>query len=302
VGTHYDAMLAKVIAWGPSREAALRQLRGVLRRARIHGLTTNRDLLVEILGERSFVEVELGTDYLSRAELRSLEPPEGPPGSVVEQGLALFAAAIACTESAVGRRRVQRGIPTGWRNVTSAPQVTRFDHRGTEIEVGWYGDRDGYRSADVYGDLGEARATTVEATTAGWRVSVDQAGLTRTYDVAIQADRVDVDSASGHVALTRVPRFVDPADQVAVGSLLAPMPGSVVAVRVAAGDSVASGATVLVMEAMKMQHTITAPTDGVVTDLSVAVGDQVSAGAVLAVVTPPETDTTTDAPESGDDA
>ena len=81
-------------------------------------------------------------------------------------------------------------------------------------------------------------------------------------------DRVDVDHAAGHVALTRLPRFVDPADQVAEGSLLAPMPGTVIAVRVEAGATVTAGQPVLVMEAMKMQHTITAPTDGVVTDLA----------------------------------
>ena len=121
---------------------------------------TNRDLLVEILGERAFVAEELSTDYLDATPRCTRWSRErGPAGSVVEQSLALFAAAVACTEQAVAARRVQPGIPTGWRNVTSAPQVTRFDVRGTEVEVGWHGDRDGYRFADVYGDVGEARAT-----------------------------------------------------------------------------------------------------------------------------------------------
>ena len=141
------------------------------------------------------------------------------------------------------------------------------------------------------------RATSVEPTADGWRIGVDQDGLTRTFDVAIATDRVDVDHAGGHVALTRVPRFVDPADQVAEGSLLAPMPGTVIAVRVEAGATVTTGQPVLVMEAMKMQHTISAPTDGVVTDLTVAVGDQVTAGAVLAVVGTPEDAHETQDPE-----
>ena len=85
--------------------------------------------------------------------------------------------------------------------------------------------------------------------------------------------------------LREVPRFVDPADVVAQGSLLAPMPGTVIGVPLEAGAEVAAGQTVLVLEAMKMQHTISAPTDGVVSDL-VAVGQQVAAGDVLAVVTP----------------
>ena len=131
VGTHYDAMLAKVIAWAPDRPTALRQLAGVLRRARLHGLATNRDLLVEILGDAVLRGgASSSTDYLADAVAPSLEPRHGPGRTVAEQGLAFFAAAVACTEQAVAARRVQPGVPTGWRNVTSAPQVTRFDVRG----------------------------------------------------------------------------------------------------------------------------------------------------------------------------
>ena len=93
-----------------------------------------------------------------------------------------------------------------------------------------------------------------------------------------------MDSPHGHVRLTRVPRFTDPADAVASGSLLAPMPGTVVRVDVETGDRVAAGQTVLVLEAMKMQHTVSAPTAGVVTEIDVKAGAQVAAGEVLAVV------------------
>ena len=84
--------------------------------------------------------------------------------------------------------------------------------------------------------------------------------------------------------LTRVPRFTDPADAIASGSLLAPMPGTVVRVAVRPGASVAAGDVVLVLEAMKMQHTVSAPTDGTVTEVNVQQGSQVAAGEVLAVV------------------
>jgi propionyl-CoA carboxylase alpha chain len=299
VGTHYDAMLAKVIVWGPSREAALRQLRGVLRRARVHGVRTNRDLLVDILGDPGFVGEQLSTDYLARADLPSLRDE----GSGADPSLALFAAAVVSAEETVARRRVQSGIPTGWRNVTSAPQRVTFAVPGAEIEVGWLGGRDGYRLAEVDGEPVPGARADVRRTDPGWLVRVDQGGVTRHFDVVVTGDRLDVDWPAGHVSARRVPRFLDPADQVVEGSLLAPMPGSVVSVRVASGDSVRAGDTVLVMEAMKMQHTITAPTDGVVSDLAVATGDQVGAGAVLAVVTPSDTtDHPTDSPRSGDDA
>ena len=89
-----------------------------------------------------------------------------------------------------------------------------------------------------------------------------------------------------------MPRFVDPADAVASGSLLAPMPGTVVSVAVEAGAEVEAGQTVLVLEAMKMQHTVSAPPAGVVTELDVTPGAQVAAGEVLAVVSTSTTNET----------
>ena len=102
--------------------------------------------------------------------------------------------------------------------------------------------------------------------------------------VAVVGDKVDVDWPGGHVALTVTPRFVDPADAVATGSLLAPMPGTVVSVAVEVGQQVEAGQPVLVLEAMKMQHRVSAPYVGTVTEIDVKPGDQVTAGAVLAVV------------------
>jgi propionyl-CoA carboxylase alpha chain len=139
--------------------------------------------------------------------------------------------------------------------------------------VAWYGGRDGYV---VHGLVVRATSPT--------GVALERDGVATTYDVQVTGDRVDVDAPSGHVALTVVPRFTDPADAVSSGSLLAPMPGTVVGVAVAKGDHVAAGDPVLVLEAMKMQHTVSAPHAGTVTDLTVRPGDQVAAGEVLALV------------------
>ena len=284
VSTYYDAMLAKVIAWGPDRRSALRRLGGALGRARLHGIRTNRDLLVEVLRHPDFVEERLSTAFLSDREVLDRVRGSGVPGVCAqERGCALFAAALACTEETVRGRPVLQGIPAGWRNVTSAPQRTSFESEGTQVDVDWLGGRDGYVLADD--ETGPARATSVEQIDAGrWRVVVELDGTTRPFDVALDGVRVDVDWAGGHWSLRRVPRFVDPADQLAEGSLLAPMPGSVIAVRASAGDTVVAGQPVVVLEAMKMQHTITAPHDGVLTELPVSVGSQVGAGDVLAVV------------------
>ncbi|WP_310961594.1 ATP-binding protein [Nocardioides terrisoli] len=265
VGTHYDAMLAKVICWAPTREQAARRLAGVLRRARLHGVTTNRDQLVRLLGDAEFVAGSMTTALMGERDwsANQVDPQ------------AATAAALALAEHDRARARVQRRIPVGWRNVTSQPQLTRFEGG---VEVAWLGARNGYLLDD---------AEVVSA--AADRVVLAVDGVASPYDVQV----VDVDGASprvvhvdgptGAVSFRELPRFVDPADQVAEGSLLAPMPGTVVAVPVESGATVVAGDTVLVLEAMKMQHTIRAPGGGVVT-VEVVEGQQVSAGDVLAVV------------------
>jgi propionyl-CoA carboxylase alpha chain len=264
VSTFYDAMLAKVVAHGPDRRTAARRLAGVLRRARIHGLVTNRDLLVEVLTSPEFLAADLSTAFLGG---RTVVQPEVDPRAAV-------AAAVALAEQARVARTVQQGSPVAWRNVASQPQRTELATAdGASTVVEWWGDRDGYRVDGLEVVAAGPHAVTLEAD-----------GVRTTYDVAVDGLRVDVDSPRGHTALTRVPRFTDPADAVASGSLLAPMPGVVVSVLVEQGQQVEAGAPVLVLEAMKMQHTVTAPTTGTLTEIHVDTGAQVAAGEVLAVV------------------
>ena len=271
VGTHYDAMLAKVVCWAPDRPAALRALAGALERARIHGLVTNRDLLVRLLRDDRVVAGDVSTDFLDDYDLA------GPAAHV--PGL-LEAAAVAVAERDRASRRVQQGIPVAWRNVVSQGQVTTFEVDGSEIAVEWFGGRDGYTFADG--------TRVVEA--GQDHVVLEHEGVRVGYDVVLVDDRVHVDSGRGSASYRLVPRFVDPAEQVHAGSLLAPMPGTVIAVHADSGAEVEAGQTLLVLEAMKMQHSISAPTAGVL-EVSVQVGQQVAAGDVLAVVS---TGSTTD--------
>jgi propionyl-CoA carboxylase alpha chain len=264
VSTFYDAMLAKVVVHAPTRDQAARQLAGVLRRSRIHGLTTNRDQLVAILTDPAFLRGEVSTAFLT-----GWAPPA--PAGVVDAPLA---AALAIAEAHRVGRTVQQRIPVAFRNVPSQPQRTEFEG---DLVAEWWGGRDGY-TADGVGVLDAAPGS----------VTLERDGVATTYACTVTGlpgrEVVDVDAPGGHVRLVRVPRFVDPADQVASGSLLAPMPGSVVKVLVTHGQQVAAGDPVLVLEAMKMQHTVSAPTDGVVTQLGVTPGQQVAAGEVMAVV------------------
>ncbi|GGF48824.1 acetyl/propionyl-CoA carboxylase subuit alpha [Marmoricola endophyticus] len=273
VSTYYDAMLAKVVAHGPDRRTAARKLAGVLSRARIHGVRTNRDLLVRILRSEEFLDRPLSTGFLEDFDLS---------GSDVDVVGAAHAATVVRARAVADTRSVQGRIPSGWRNVVSQPQRTTWTTGEDELAVDFLPARDGgvgFPSADVE-VLGEWTGRL------SLRVEKDEA----TYDVTLSGTPgdpyavADVDTAAGHVRLELVPRFVDPADVLASGSLVAPMPGTVVAVRAEQGQQVEAGAPVLVLEAMKMQHTVTAPTAGTVTEVAVGVGAQVASGEVLAVV------------------
>jgi propionyl-CoA carboxylase alpha chain len=290
VSTHYDAMLAKVIAWAPTRTEACRRLAAALARARIHGVRTNRDLLVNVLRHEAFLAGELGTHFLDEHGLPELSRSPADADAV---RLSAFAAAVAVADRARGESSVQQGVPTGWRNVVSQPHLTRFvcegpvagrldpaDESGV-VEARWYGGR----SADLDARVTELRCPEpVEGSGLHVVVATSRPEKSVRFEVYADGDQVDVESVLGHVALRKLPRFLDPADQVSTGSLLAPMPGSVTAVTVTVGDTVTAGQPVLVLEAMKMQHTVTAPHDGTVTEIAVSPGDQVAAGSVLAVV------------------
>jgi propionyl-CoA carboxylase alpha chain len=275
VSTYYDAMLAKVIAWAPTRREAARMLATTLSRARLHGVTTNRDLLVATLRDDEFLAGLVSTDFFERRAVVPVAETLAPSEHL------LFAAAVALAERDRETRTVQHGVPVGWRNVVSQPQRTVFAVGDAEHVVGWFGGRDGYLSAD-----GGSRV--LAASSSAVTLEVDR--VSSRFDVVIGepeatgARPVYVDGPHGSTRLLALPRFTDPADAVASGSLLAPMPGTVVRVEVEAGARVEAGQPVLVLEAMKMQHTVSAPHAGVVTEIDVKPGAQVAAGEVLAVV------------------
>jgi propionyl-CoA carboxylase alpha chain len=258
VGPHYDPMLAKVVAHGATRAAAARRLRRALLGAQIHGVVTNRDLLVAILGD---------PDFLAGRYVRL--PPHVEAASPVR-------AAVAALAEAASRRS---GFPSGWRNVPAHPQQVAYTVDGREVAVAYRFRRDGVEIAVD----GEPLAIALVSATPE-RVVLDVEGVRRAFAVHHTDDAVYVDDPAGSATLGRVPRFPDPSAHAAAGSLLAPMPGAVVRVAAAQGDRVTVGQPLVVLEAMKMEHTVAAPVDGVVAALHVRPGDQVESGQALAVV------------------
>lgn len=257
IGVHYDAMLAKVVAHAPTRAEALRKLAGALERAVVHGPVTNRELLVRSLRHDEFIAGGADTGFYDR-HLAALTAPSPDP-------YAPLAAALA---DAHGRSRFG-----GWRNVASQPQVKHYrtEPDGVEHEVRYRHTRDGLAADGV---------RVVRATPALVVLEVD--GVVRKFDVAAHGEHVYVNG----VALTALPRLPEPVARQEPGSLLAPMPGTVVrlAEGLAEGVTVAAGQPLIWLEAMKMEHRVTAPASGTLTALHAAPGRQVEVGALLAVV------------------
>ena len=294
VSIHYDPMLAKVIAWAPTRDVAARRLAGALRRSRIHGVVTNRDLLVRILGHRAFLAGETDTAFLDRHGLAGPDGLAAPLVANADRHLLALAAALAQAAANRQRATVLGGLPSGWRNVWSQHQEKRYRGGDQELVVRYTLGRDGLllgpaddQADDQVDDHAAVDRTSIELVTAAPdRVVLAVDGVSLPFDVATHPDLVVVDSPLGSLALQPVSRFPDPDHQAAPGSLLAPMPGSVVRVAVAEGDEVSEGQVLLWLEAMKMQHEVRAPLAGVVAELAVAAGQQVEVGEVLAVVRP----------------
>ncbi|MFJ4969071.1 acetyl/propionyl/methylcrotonyl-CoA carboxylase subunit alpha [Streptomyces sp. NPDC088755] len=277
IGVHYDPMLAKVIAHAPTRTAAVRLLARALERSRIHGPVTNRDLLVRSLRHPDFAAARLDTGFYDR-HLGELTAPAAGRDPARAALAAALGDAVRTTAHGTGPAPTRFGA---WRNVPSQPQVKRYrsEPDGTEHEITYRTPRTG--TPQPY----DAPGVRVLAATPD-RITLELDVVLRTFDLTYDRDQVHVDTAGASYTFTALPRFTDPATQAGPGSLLAPMPGTVVrlAEGLAPGVAVEAGQPLIWLEAMKMEHRILAPASGTLTALHAAPGHQVEVGALLAVV------------------
>jgi propionyl-CoA carboxylase alpha chain len=259
ITTKYDPLLAKVIAHAPTREEAIRTLQGALRRALIHGVATNRDALLEVLAHPDFRASRIDTQWFERLAPRA---PRAQP-------LHALAAALAGQAA----RRAGQSLPSGWRNNPSQLQRTTFAGFavGYDLQRGLF---------EVNGERVDARVVhcTPEL------VALEVEGVRRAYDANIVGSVVYVDGPDGSSELHELDRFPLPAEEDVAGSLSSPMPGIIVRVDVEPGQRVDAGQPLVVLDAMKMEHTVSAPHAGRVAEVRVAAGDQVEGGRALVVL------------------
>ena len=272
----YDPMIAKLIVWDVDRDAALRRMQQALAECEVVGVTTNAAFLRRLVMTDSFTQAKLDTALIER-EQAALAPNDGDSGPAL---WALAAIAGVATSEAASRDARDPHSPwqaqDGWRLGAAAARALTLEHRGAQ------------------------RSVTVQGAGEQWTVQVDGNALQGSGRLAGDALRVQIGEQLHRATVIRdgnelylfgsegVQRFtlhdpVSEADQSVAdaGSLVAPMPGRIVATLVAPGTAVKRGAPLLVLEAMKMEHTLQAPADGTLQGYRVKAGDQVGDGAVL---------------------
>jgi 3-methylcrotonyl-CoA carboxylase alpha subunit len=268
VSTYYDPMLGKIIAWGESRAAAIELLHRALSELEIIGVATNRALLSSVLADEEFRRGAVGTDFLNirRAQLQFGEAEAG------DTDIAL--AAVWCATRNTGIDALWEDT-RGWRMAAPARTAWRFSQGSAIVEfLGQQGCR--VRVGN------EAHSLRLSSRSAQGLHAEIQGRLQSVH--LIEADSVLHLFRDGrHLALTleRTDDALQVAGSTEQGSLLTPLPGTIVAVHVMAGQQVSRGTPLVTVEAMKMEHTLTAPYDGVVTRIAFGLADRVQAGAVL---------------------
>jgi propionyl-CoA carboxylase alpha chain len=277
VSVDFDPMLAKVVAHAPSRAEAAGRLALALERLHLGGVATNRDLLVATLRHPAFLAGDTTTDFLDRvAPAMTLVLPED------ELERAATLAALWLQGEHRAQAPVLATVPSGWRNGRLPAQRVSLTHGDGAIDVRYQSRRDGSFALGERRDGGTARIHRWSPS----EIDAEIDGRRTTTQVTHAGDLLYLQTVRGTIAFGIVPRFVVPGAAAPLGGLMAPMPGVVLDIRCAPGDQVDSGQTLVVLEAMKMEHLVRAPADGVVAEVRVAKGQHVENGALLLVFEP----------------
>jgi propionyl-CoA carboxylase alpha chain len=291
VGVDFDPMLAKVIVHAPTRSEAAARLARVLERTTIAGVVTNRDLLVSTLRHPAFLAGDTTTDFLDRVGRAGTD---GLTAGVrlTDGELARMVAALVLYRQAGHRSRagVLGFMRSGYRNSVMPPEQVTLAAGGRDLAVTYRSRRDGTFDIDI--DRGGLAGTTT-GRVVQWcdgRIEAVIGGVRAPYDV-VAAPAPDgvawhVQSGGHRADLVERSRFPAAGGAEVAGGQRAPMPGTVRSVEVEAGQEVSRGQTLVVLEAMKMEHPVAAPGPALVAELRCAVGDQVGSGAVLVVLEP----------------
>jgi propionyl-CoA carboxylase alpha chain len=267
IGIHYDSLLAKIISYGPDRDAALRKLSYALRSTCLAGVRTNREYLIQILETPEFREGRAHTAFLPAPE-QAAEPPDQ-----------IAAAALFLDRSPV------KGIPPNFRNNPYRDPSRKFRIGDRNVEVSW--KQTGRQAYSVA--VGEAALTVSVVRREHDRIALSIDGITRTYEVVQSGDALFVQSSNGSTTLTQLSRHPRSSTAGQRETANAPMPGQVLRILVRQGQQVKMGDSLVVLEAMKMEQTIRTTINGVIQSVLVKAGQVVAPGQMLVQIGAEET-------------
>jgi 3-methylcrotonyl-CoA carboxylase alpha subunit len=284
VSIHYDPMIAKIITYGSTREEARRRLSAALAATEVAGLNTNRIFLKAIVDHPAFAACDLDTGFIDRYR-DALLPPASPADDLM---LGLAALAVVEQERASALTQVAGGsdpfspwaTTTGWRLNRDAFNDLHLLDGETPVTV-----RAHFARGDLSLDLPGGRTPASGTLSADGLLEAQVGAVRLTARVVRDGALLTVLAAGQERRFTLIdPRDTADLEGGTAGRLTAPMPGKVVAVRVAAGQTVRKGQPLVVVEAMKMEHTIAAPRDGVVEKIRFQPGDLVQDGEELLIL------------------
>ena len=272
VGTDFDPMLAKVISYASNRTDAAMKLAKALESAHIGGVKTNRDFLINCLKSNAYIDGDTTTDFIER-----VNPDRKLILSDDQLDHILAIAALWIQQKNRDESHVSKFMPSGWTNGRLPNRRNIFEYEGNEYIVEYKQNRNGNFI------FSSNKSATVN--------SVDSNGIDMLFDnkrhyskVTLSKNKILIHMPYGDVMLDIKPRFVIPGMEVTAGGLIAPMPGKVIDVKVKKGKKVKAGDTLVILEAMKMEHSIKASEDGIVSELLISLNDQVENGALLMIV------------------
>ena len=271
IGTDFDPMLSKVISWAPNRIDAANKLARGLERAHIGGVVTNRQFLISCLRNESFISGNTTTDFIEREALETKKNL-----SVNELHQTSTALALWLAQQNRVSDPVTGFMPANWTNGRMPLQRVKLLFIQDEIEVQYKLNKDNLY--EVMGSICEIYHCDI----AGIDVEIDSH---RFYAHVTEAgSEITINMPFGDVNASVLPRFIEPGNDVPEGGLIAPMPGKVIDVKVKKGSKVNAGDTLVIIEAMKMEHAIKATETGKIAKVMIKLNDQVDNGATLLVL------------------
>ena len=272
VGTDFDPMLAKIIAKGKNRTDAANKLALALESLHIGGVVTNRDFLIECLRSKQFHKGITTSDFINKNKLKK---------SIKLDLVSLEQAAIAAALWIQGENRknssILKEVQSGWTNSRLPKQNIKLQSTSGEISISYKSKRDG----DF--EINEGiTAKIFEWKESGIDLEIDDFRFLS--NVTRKDDDLVVHGPWGDILFTKIPRFKSIGQNLTSGGLIAPMPGKVIDLKVKLGSKIKKGQTLVILEAMKMEHSVNAIQDGVIDELFVKKNDQVENGALLMVI------------------